>query len=38
MPWARWLLVVIPVSWALAWLDAPPLAVFIAAGLAVVPR
>src|SRR5438309_10004587 len=37
MPWARWLLVVIPVSWALAWLDAPPLAVFIAAGLAVVP-
>src|SRR5256884_72259 len=37
MRWARWLLVVIPVSWALAWLDAPPLAVFIAAGLAVVP-
>src|SRR5437660_9399948 len=37
MPWARWLLVVIPVSWALVWLDAPPLAVFIAAGLAVVP-
>src|SRR5437660_10770205 len=37
MPWARWLLVVIPVSWALAWLDAPPLAVFIADGLAVVP-
>src|SRR5256886_13169976 len=37
MPWARWLLVAIPVSWALAWLDAPPLGVFIAAGLAVVP-
>src|SRR2546422_7349583 len=37
MRWARWLLVVIPVSWALAWLDAPSLAVFIAAGLAVVP-
>src|SRR6058998_3688401 len=37
MRWARWLLVVIPVSWALAWLDAPPLAVFVAAGLAVVP-
>src|SRR5437016_6498564 len=36
MRWARWLLVVI-LSWALAWLDAPPLAVFIAAGLAVVP-
>src|SRR5882762_9692468 len=37
MLWARWLLVAIPVSWALAWLDAPPLAVFSAAGLAVVP-
>src|SRR5438309_11853772 len=37
MVWARWLLVAIPVSWALAWLDAPPLGVFIAAGLAVVP-
>src|SRR6266516_3889133 len=37
MRWARWLLVVIPVSWALAWLDAPPLAVFVGAGLAVVP-
>jgi len=37
MPWARWLLVAIPVSWALAWLDAPPLGVFIAAGLAVIP-
>src|SRR5204863_358441 len=37
MPWARWLLAAIPVSWALAWLDAPSLAVFIAAGLAVVP-
>src|SRR5438552_3465863 len=34
---ARWLLAAIPVSWALAWLDAPSLAVFIAAGLAVVP-
>src|SRR3989442_9958032 len=38
MRWARWLLVVIPVSWALAWLGPPPLAVFTAAGLAVVPR
>src|SRR3989454_2930449 len=37
MAWARWLLVALPVSWALAWLDAPRLAVFIAAGLAVVP-
>src|SRR5437762_10592331 len=37
MRWARWLLAAIPVSWALAWLDAPSLAVFIAAGLAVVP-
>src|SRR3989441_10851995 len=30
-------LVAIPVSWVLAWLAAPPLAVFVAAGLAVVP-
>src|SRR2546430_8889642 len=37
MPWARWLLIAIPVSWALAGLGAPSLAVFIAAGLAVVP-
>jgi Ca2+:H+ antiporter len=37
MPWARWLLGAIPVSWALAWLDAPPLVTFLAAGLAVVP-
>src|SRR5881398_3424792 len=37
MPWVRWLLVAIPVSWALAWLDVPPLGVFIAAGLAVIP-
>src|SRR5438477_13126562 len=37
MPWARWLLIAIPVSWALAGLEAPSLAVFIAAGLAVVP-
>src|SRR5881296_4735821 len=33
----RWLLVAIPVSWVLAWLGAPALAVFAAAGLAVVP-
>src|SRR5437762_5281719 len=37
MPGVRWLLVAIPVSWVLAWLAAPPLAVFVAAGLAVVP-
>src|SRR5438105_2182181 len=37
MPWARWLLIAIPVSWALAGLGAPSLAVFIAAGLAVAP-
>ena len=37
MPWARWLLIAIPVSWVLAGLEAPSLAVFIAAGLAVVP-
>src|SRR5437762_6128235 len=37
MPWARWLLIAIPVSWALAGLEAPSLAVFIAAGLALVP-
>src|SRR5207248_734898 len=37
MPWARWLLIAIPVSWALAGLEAPSLAVFIAAGLAVAP-
>src|SRR5207237_9920352 len=37
MRWAPWPPAAIPVSWALVWLDAPPLAVFIAAGLAVVP-
>src|SRR5213079_1641527 len=37
MPGVRLLLVAIPVSWVLAWLAAPPLAVFVAAGLAVVP-
>src|SRR2546426_6160050 len=37
MPGVRWLLVAIPVSWVLAWLAAPPLAVFVAAGLAGVP-
>src|SRR5438552_6211859 len=33
----RWLLLAAPLSWVLAWLDAPALAVFSAAGLAVVP-
>src|SRR5438046_5456864 len=37
MPWARWLLIAIPVSWALAGLEAPSLAAVTAAGLAVVP-
>src|SRR3989442_247410 len=37
MRWMRWLLVAVPGSWLLAWLGAPPLAVFVAAGLAVVP-
>src|SRR5256885_3185568 len=32
----RWLLLAAPLSWVLAWLDAPALAVFSAAGLAVV--
>src|SRR5947208_2726704 len=33
----RWLLVAAPVSWALAWLGAPPVAVFLASGIAVMP-
>src|SRR5207244_6906795 len=33
----RWLLLAAPLSWVRAWLDAPALAVFSAAGLAVVP-
>jgi Ca2+:H+ antiporter len=37
MHWLRWLLVALPVSWLLAWLGAPPLAVFVASALAVVP-
>jgi len=37
VPWVRWLLVAAPVSWALAWLGAPPVAVFLASGIAVVP-
>jgi Ca2+:H+ antiporter len=37
MRWMRWLLVAVPASWVLAWLGASPLAVFIVAGLAVVP-
>src|SRR2546422_5704677 len=38
MPGVRWLLVAIPGSWVLAWLAAPPLAVFVGAGRAVAPR
>src|SRR2546422_846168 len=38
MPGVRWLLVAIPVAWVLAWLAAPPLAVFVGAGRAVAPR
>lgn len=33
----RWLLLAVPVSWVLGWLAAPPLAVFLVSGLAVVP-
>src|SRR5207253_7269275 len=33
----RWLLLALPVSWVLGWLAAPPLAVFVVSGLAVVP-
>jgi len=33
----RWLLLAVPVSWVLGWLAAPPLAVFVVSGLAVVP-
>src|SRR6266850_578502 len=37
MPGMRWLLLAVPVSWALAAAHAPPLAVFAAACLAVIP-
>ncbi len=37
MTGVRWLLLAVPVSWVLAWLAAPPLAVFLVSGLAVVP-
>src|SRR5439155_19945299 len=33
----RWLLLAVSVSWVLGWLAAPPLAVFVVSGLAVVP-
>lgn len=33
----RWLLVAVPVSWAVAALHAPPLVVFLVTGLAVIP-
>ncbi len=33
----RWLLLALPVSWALALLHGPPLAVFLVSGLAVIP-
>ncbi len=33
----RWLLLAVPASWVLAWLEAPPLAVFLASAIAVVP-
>jgi Ca2+:H+ antiporter len=35
--WMRWILVALPVSWALAALHAPPLVVFLVTGLAVIP-
>jgi len=35
--WMRWILVALPVSWALAVLHAPPLVVFLVTGLAVIP-
>jgi Ca2+:H+ antiporter len=35
--WLRWLLLALPVSWALAALHGPPLAVFLVSGLGVVP-
>lgn len=37
MPSLRWLLIAIPLSWVLAWLGAPALAVFVACGIAIVP-
>ncbi len=37
MPCLRWLLVAAPLSWVLAWLGAPAVAVFIACGIAIVP-
>jgi Ca2+:H+ antiporter len=35
--WLRWLLLALPVSWALALLHGPALAVFVVSGLGVVP-
>jgi Ca2+:H+ antiporter len=37
VPSLRWLLIAVPLSWVLAWLGAPALAVFIACGIAIVP-
>lgn len=37
MTWSRWMLVAVPASWLLAALHAPPLAVFLVSGLAVIP-
>lgn len=37
MTWLRWLLLAVPLSWALAALHAPPLAVFVLTGLSVIP-
>lgn len=37
MPSLRWLLIAVPLSWVLAWLGAPALAVFVACGIAIVP-
>ena len=33
----RWLLIAAPLSWVLAWLGAPALAVFVACGIAIIP-
>lgn len=33
----RWLLIAAPLSWVLAWLGAPALAVFVACGIAILP-
>jgi Ca2+:H+ antiporter len=37
MSWLRWLLIALPLSWALAAFHAPPLAVFVLTGLSVIP-